>query len=163
MGEDQQGSRPTQKVNGRVKWFNRKEGYGFIELDGQKNDAYLSLTVAEEFGRNSFDSGDQLVCDVVKTQQSFQVVSISDYTAAEKPKADTMMSAEGHVQMGTVVFYNSEKGFGFIKPFNGVKDILLPRRVLNSVGLATIDEGTELLVESEMQLKGPVATSILVD
>jgi cold shock CspA family protein len=64
------------------------------------------------------------------------------------------------LRLAKVIFYNPKKEYGFLRPDDGSRDILLPRRILNTIGLAEIDEGETLLVESAMEIKGPVATAI---
>ncbi|MBN9350513.1 MAG: cold-shock protein [Chitinophagaceae bacterium] len=60
------------------------------------------------------------------------------------------------MQEGTVKFFNESKGFGFIKPDDGSKDIFV-----HSSGLkATIKEGDKVVYEVEQGKKGPNAVNV---
>jgi CspA family cold shock protein len=48
---------------------------------------------------------------------------------------------------GTVKFYNDMKGFGFIKPDNGDKDVFVHVSKLDSIG-GTLQEGQSVMFES---------------
>lgn len=42
---------------------------------------------------------------------------------------------------GTVKFYNATKGFGFIQPEDGSKDVFVHRTALEAAGIAALNEG----------------------
>ena len=44
-------------------------------------------------------------------------------------------------QSGTVKFYNSQKGFGFIKPDDGGKDVFVHVTAVERAGIGNLDEG----------------------
>lgn len=48
---------------------------------------------------------------------------------------------------GTVKFFNTTKGFGFIQPDNGEKDVFVHISALERSGLNTITEGQKLTFE----------------
>ena len=54
---------------------------------------------------------------------------------------------------GTVKFYNDMKGFGFIKPDNGDKDVFVHTSQLDSVG-GTLQDGQAVMFESVQGKKG---------
>lgn len=145
---------------GVVKWFNAKAGYGFVTLNSTGADAFLSLTVLEQFGLGYLASGQTITCSISESSRGSQVVEISqvddiDVSGRDGPQAPKLTRAK-------VLFYNRTKGYGFLRPEGGGRDILLPRRTLNSVGLSEIDEGEIILVETEMQIRGPVATALAI-
>ena len=45
---------------------------------------------------------------------------------------------------GTVKFYNGQKGFGFIQPDNGGKDVFVHATALERAGLTTLNEGQKV-------------------
>ncbi|MEP5757900.1 MAG: hypothetical protein ABJ327_01060 [Litoreibacter sp.] len=148
-------------VSATVKWFNAREGYGFITLDKQDLDAFLSLTVVEQYGLGTVYDKQVLKCTVAESARGWQVTELTSVDDVAVPnKADEPSKT---LMMAKVTFYNAAKGFGFLKPEDGSRDILLPRRTLAQLGLSDIDEGRTVLVEAEMQFKGPVAVALEMD
>ena len=65
-------------------------------------------------------------------------------------------------QTGTVKFFNTTKGFGFITPENGEKDVFVHISAVEQSGLSTLDEGRKVSFETEPDPrgKGPKAVSL---
>lgn len=65
---------------------------------------------------------------------------------------------------GTVKFYNSAKGYGFITPEDGSKDIFVHISAVEQSGLTTLSEGQAITfeVEPDRKGKGPKAISLQV-
>lgn len=49
--------------------------------------------------------------------------------------------------IGTVKFFNPTKGFGFIQPEDGGKDVFVHRSAVESAGMATLEEGQRVRYE----------------
>jgi CspA family cold shock protein len=60
---------------------------------------------------------------------------------------------------GTVKFFNADKGFGFITPDAGGKDVFVHA---NDSGGAILNEGTKVEFEVVQGKKGPQAGSVRV-
>jgi CspA family cold shock protein len=45
---------------------------------------------------------------------------------------------------GTVKWFNAQKGFGFIQPSNGGKDVFVHISAVERAGLATLQEGQKI-------------------
>lgn len=65
---------------------------------------------------------------------------------------------------GTVKWFNSEKGFGFIQPEDGSKDVFVHFRQVNRTGHGRVelDEGQRVTFSVEDGQKGPQATNVTV-
>jgi cold shock protein len=50
---------------------------------------------------------------------------------------------------GTVKFYNDQKGFGFIQPDNGGKDVFVHATALERAGMRGLAEGQKISYEVE--------------
>ena len=50
---------------------------------------------------------------------------------------------------GTVKFYNSQKGFGFIAPEDGSKDVFVHATALEAAGMRGLVEGQKLTFDVE--------------
>ena len=62
---------------------------------------------------------------------------------------------------GTVKWFNSNKGFGFIKPDDGGKDLFVHHSDVNATGYATLDEGQKVEYEIGEGRKGPCAKNVI--
>ncbi len=51
------------------------------------------------------------------------------------------------MKTGTVKFYNSQKGFGFIQPDDGTKDVFVHATALERAGLRGLREGQKVTFE----------------
>lgn len=65
-------------------------------------------------------------------------------------------------QVGTVKFYNTQKGYGFIKPDDGGNDIFVHVTAVERSGIGTLVEGMRLSFETEPDKrgKGPKAVNL---
>lgn len=61
---------------------------------------------------------------------------------------------------GTVKFYNEVKGYGFISPDGGGKDVFVHATALERAGLGALAEGQKVAFETELdQRSGKAAVS----
>lgn len=63
---------------------------------------------------------------------------------------------------GTVKFFNSEKGFGFITPEEGGNDVFVHYSAIQSQGFRSLDEGQRVEYEVGEGRKGPEAQNVKV-
>jgi cold shock protein len=61
---------------------------------------------------------------------------------------------------GTVKFFNAEKGFGFIVPDDGGKDVFISARVLERARVSTLEPEQRVRVTTRMGQKGPMAETV---
>jgi CspA family cold shock protein len=61
---------------------------------------------------------------------------------------------------GTVKFYNNQKGFGFIQPDDGGKDVFVHATALERAGMSTLSEGQKVSFDTEEDRRsGKIAVS----
>ena len=61
---------------------------------------------------------------------------------------------------GTVKWFNDDKGFGFITPDEGGKDLFVHHTGINSQGFRSLSEGARVEFEAEAGDKGPKAVNV---
>ncbi|WP_415853601.1 cold-shock protein [Sinomonas sp. G460-2] len=61
---------------------------------------------------------------------------------------------------GTVKWFNSEKGYGFIAPDDGSADLFAHYSQIDSRGFRSLDEGQKVQYEVGQGQKGPQAQQI---
>ena len=62
---------------------------------------------------------------------------------------------------GTVKWFSSEKGFGFITPDGGGQDMFVHHSEIQVSGYATLDEGQKVSFDVGEGQKGPCATNVV--
>ncbi|MCB1520565.1 MAG: cold-shock protein [Hyphomicrobiaceae bacterium] len=68
-------------------------------------------------------------------------------------------------QSGTVKFFNAQKGYGFITPDDGGKDVFVHVTAVERSGIGLLNEGMRISFETEPDKrgKGPKAVELMVD
>ncbi len=61
---------------------------------------------------------------------------------------------------GTVKWFNEAKGYGFITPADGSKDIFVHFSAIQGEGFRTLNEGQEVSFEVEQSPRGPQAVRV---
>ena len=148
-----------------VKWFNPVKGFGFVQPDDGSPDAFLHISVVEQSGHRDLPEGTRLVCDIAEGRKGPQVAAITriDEIPAAAPRSGAHPGGEGgSVLEGTVKFFNSEKGFGFVVPDDGSKDVFVSARTLERAGLQMLETNQRVRLSIRMGQKGPMAESVEV-
>jgi CspA family cold shock protein len=63
------------------------------------------------------------------------------------PIGHAFQEASSMASQGTVKFYNSQKGFGFIQPDAGGPDVFVHATALEAAGIYTLNEGQKVEFE----------------
>ena len=64
--------------------------------------------------------------------------------------------------IGTVKWFNDDKGYGFITPEDGGKDLFVHFSAIQSDGFRTLPEGAKVEYEAQEGEKGPQAANVSV-
>ncbi|HEX6143683.1 MAG TPA: cold shock domain-containing protein [Geminicoccaceae bacterium] len=164
-------------VAATVKWYNPTKGFGFVKPTDGAPDAFLHASLVTQAGHQSLDQGAQLVCDIAMGPRGPQVAAIHSVEPPDPNSVEQMPMAprrrfggpgfgggypgagggSGPTIEGKVKFYNPEKGFGFVVPDDGSKDVFVSARTLTRAGIAQLQPEQRVRVATRMGDKGPMA------
>jgi cold shock protein len=145
---------PTAEAT--VKWFNPEKGFGFAELADGSGDAFIHVAAVQAAGLETIQPGAKLKVMVgqgAKGPQITRLLEVDDSGVTQAPprRASPHGAAGGSRRsvdhssavdmIGTVKWFNTEKGFGFVACDDGGKDVFLHISVLERSGLANLAEG----------------------
>ena len=65
------------------------------------------------------------------------------------------------VKTGTVKWFNASKGYGFIAPSDGDKDLFVHMSEIQMEGFKTLNEGQSVDYNEGQSDKGPCATNVI--
>ncbi len=172
-----------------VKWFNGEKGFGFVELAGGGGDAFLHISVLSRAGYQTVSPGATLKVLTSAGQKGPQVAevnSVDETTATPEtggrsggggmgmgggggfgggdrprpaPRAPVDLSSAVEMR-GTVKWFNAEKGFGFVMPDGGGKDVFVHISALNRGGLSGLEPNQTVKMQVADGRRGPEAVSV---
>jgi len=64
---------------------------------------------------------------------------------------------------GTVKFFNATRGYGFISPEDGTKDVFVHISAVERSGLGQLSEGQKVSFEVQEDERGPKAVNLQAD
>ena len=62
--------------------------------------------------------------------------------------------------IGTVKFFNTSKGFGFIAPEGGAKDVFVHATAVEAAGMHSLNEGQKVSFDEQPDAKGTKAVNL---
>ena len=63
-------------LKGKVKWFNGKKGYGFIEREDKEKDVFVHASAVREGGLRFLNEGDKLEFTLEETEKGPAAVNL---------------------------------------------------------------------------------------
>lgn len=156
------------EVGATVKWFNAEKGFGFVSPQDGSADAFLHINVLRRAGHEQVNEGDVLRVKVGPGQRGVQVTEVLGVKAGEAPaivarparavgRPDAGPTTEVR---GKVKWFSEIKGFGFVTPDDGGKDVFLHIRCLERNGLRALAENTAVVMQVQQAEKGREARSV---
>lgn len=161
-------------VRTRLKWFNNPKGFGFVCPEDEDLDAFLHITTLQRAGVSALGEGACLLCLIErgpKGAQVKEVLELIDAGSATPPPSAAPSAAhmsspreEGGIRMGgTIKWYKPDKGFGFVVPDDGKKDVFLHKTCLERQGLESLAEGQRVIMTVRNVPKGREVIAFTLD
>ncbi len=162
---DESSNTPEEKlvtVKMQLKWFNGAKGFGFVVPEEGNYDAFLHITTLQQAGLHSIGEGAILMCKVFKGDKGSQVREIIE--VLDKGAVSTVPEIDeetGTIVMGGLVkWYKPEKGFGFIIPDDGMKDVFIHKTLLDKLDRTELEAGQRVRVTLKYVEKGREAVDL---
>src|SRR5579864_2011976 len=162
----------TFRLAGKIKWFNRSKGFGFIIPNDGSGDVFLPLSALERAGHSEAPDGASVIFDWTqgpKGRAVSQVVEMDISTAAPRaPRENRFRGRDGQggeggateLLDGVVKWYDPARGFGFVLPNDGSKDIFVHITALRRSGIEMLEPGQAVRMTVAQARRGREAASI---
>ena len=148
--DDERGD--ARPVDAKVKWFNASKGFGFVALDDGSPDAFLPMAVLRRAGYDDAREGAAIRCEIgagAKGPLVVTVLALDNSTAPERPapRAGGPGTRTAQTLEGAVKWYETDRGYGFIAPDRGGKDIFIHVTTLQRSGIEALGPGQRVRVD----------------
>src|SRR5688572_24306762 len=162
------GGMPAQVVGtgqGKVKFFNTQKGFGFIQRDEGGEDVFVHISQVERAGLEGLAEGQELQFNLVDRGGKISAADlqvVGDVIPVAQKTAGPQRELTGEKATGTVKFFNSMKGFGFITRDDGKEDAFVHISAVERSGLPGINEGDRFEFDLEVDRRGKFSAVNLV-
>jgi len=159
-----QGAAEQQPERMTLKWFNGTKGFGFVVPEDESYDAFLHVTTLQEAGAHHVGEGAVLMCTIAHGDKGAQVEAVTEIIdQGEMSTIPTANEEDGTVTMGGLVkWFKPEKGFGFVIPDDGMKDVFIHQSLLDKLEIEEIRAGQRVRITLKEVSKGREAVNIEV-
>jgi len=165
----------TQRLRGRVKWFDATRGFGFVVCDEIDGDVLLHFTVLKEHNRRSLPEGALVEVEVVRQDRGLQAsrvltIDLSDalipraspaISTADRADRQALLDEAGPFEPVEVKWFNRVKGYGFVNRIGDPDhDIFLHMETVRRAGLGELEPGQKVEARVAEGKKGLTAVGL---
>lgn len=157
----------TAPVLAKLKWFNAAKGFGFVIPDDNPVDAFLHITQLQKHGVHGLGEGAEILCQVDYGPKGATVTKVEKVLNTGMLPPELVSYSPGndaiHTSKGIVKYYVIDKGFGFITPDDGLKDIFVHKTCLDKTGIPQLLAGQRVRITFKNVPKGREAVSVNIE
>lgn len=154
-------------IKARLKWFNAAKGFGFVVPEEDPVDAFLHITQLQRLGLHGLGEGAEVLCVIDRRDKGAIVTELIEVVSlgvipANAPEIDENGTGLYKIK-GIVKLYFEEKGFGFVTPDDGMKDIFVHKSCLDHCGVSQLYPGQRVRIFFKIADKGREAVQIEIE
>ncbi|APG63301.1 hypothetical protein LPB140_11475 [Sphingorhabdus lutea] len=157
-------------IHGKVKWFDRKRGFGFIQTDNGGADIMIHSSLLEEHGRRELPDGCPIKIIAEQGKKGLFAAQIIEFDAGVEnvehhiapPSPNLYLPFGDNINstLAKVKWFSKVKGYGFLESKKLNKDIFVHMEIMRLAGILEIDNDMALNVHYEDSAKGPLALEV---
>lgn len=157
-------------LTGTVKWFDHARGFGFIQPHNGGEDILVHISAVERSGLTSLDRGDTVafLMEHNRRLDKLEPIDLVITGSGGKPNEERGSRSNQNTARrwseippprepggqvgsggGTVKWFSPKKGFGFIRPDTGGRDVFVHISALHQAGLETLADGQPIFYDLE--------------
>jgi cold shock protein len=147
-------------TTGVVKFYNRKNGFGFITDDGTGRDVFVGAINLAKSGLHGLEQGARVSFVTFRSRRGGLEATETpgrEPAPAEPELVDTSW-LQPPVHRGVVRFFSND--FGFIVSAEAGPDVFICQQVLTWAGIASLQKGQRVEYSKRQGPRGPQATSV---
>lgn len=144
----------------RMKWFNATKGFGFAIPVNDPCDAFVHITTLQDAGIQELGDEAEISCHIVKGPKGALVTKVDHLMSAGDNPAPITFRIQNmdeeilETMQGTVKWYKPDKGFGFIIPEDGAKDVFVHKSCLERHNIHLLIPGQKVTMTVRSVAKG---------
>ena len=147
-----------------LKWFYQPIGFGFVVPNVKDVDAFLHITTLQKAEIQNIGEGAVLICDIGYGSKGAMVRAVKamlDAGLMPGENSEELVQKSGFNGMeGTVKWYKPDKGFGFVIPDDGKKDVFVHKTCLEKHDIDSLIPGQRIKMAVKDVPKGREAVTI---
>ncbi len=164
-GPDAPGSGLPQAT---VRFFIAEKGFGFLQPDDGGDDIFVHFSaIADDGGYRSLEEGQRVEFEAAQGDRGLQATHVQPLSGGAPGGGYGGGSGGGSggggyrdsgLAQGTVRFFNADKGFGFVEPDDGSRDVFVHFSVIeDDGGYGDLAEGQRVEFAASLGDRGPQA------
>jgi CspA family cold shock protein len=146
-----------------VKWWSDDKGFGFLTPDGGGKDVFAHHPAILGEGYRTLVEGARVEFAIEQSDRgpkAARIRMIQAMSGPDQPAPETSADPPPGRLTGWVKWWSDDKGFGFLTPDGGGKDVFVHHPAVLGDGYRTLVEGARVEFAVEQGEKGPKAANV---